>query len=143
MRYSDQIDYIVSSVIYLGTHPHYWARSPSSMAKELSLNEARLQRVFENFPRLYRESKRKSPTGEHYYALQARYVQREGGDTADPEEVSFIDPLTTERLKLIIDFIQRAAEAERSGRRSWITNSISVAAAIIAAAAAIFVSFIK
>lgn len=143
MRYSEQIDYLVSSVVYLGTHSYYWARSPSNMAKELSLDETRLRNVFESFPGLYRKSKRTSSSGEHYYALQARYAQRESADTSDPEEVSYIEPLSTERLRLIIEFVQQSAEAERSGRRAWIANTISVVAAVIAAGAAVFVVVIK
>src|SRR5690349_5900123 len=98
MRYADHIDYLLPSVIYLGTHQSYWARSPRRMASELSLDHERLLAVFEGFPGLFRRSQRLAPHGEHYYALQARYAQREGMDTADPEEISYINPLDKEKL---------------------------------------------
>jgi hypothetical protein len=143
LRYSDHIDYLVSSLVYLGSHSYYWARSPSNLAKELSLDAARLQEVFDGFPGLYRRSVRLSETGERYYAVQARYAQREGGDTADPDQISYIAPLSSERLQLVINFVTQSAEAERAGRRAWITNSISMFAAIIAAGSAVTVAVIK
>jgi hypothetical protein len=143
MRYTDHIDYLVSTIVYLSTHGFYWARSPSNMATELSLDKHRLSKVFDGFPGLYRRSVRRSSAGEHYYAVQARYAQREGGDTEDPEEISYIAPLPVERLKLLIDFVTQSAEAERTNRRAWITNTISMSAAIVAAIAAVAVALMK
>ena len=142
MRYSDNIDYLISSLIYLSTHTYYWARSPSNMARELSLDEERLRGVFNGFPGLFRRSQRKTENGEHFYAVQARYAQREGGGTSDPDQVSYIEPLSNERLKLLIDFVLQSAEEERAGKRATVSNSISVAAAIVAAIAAIIASII-
>jgi hypothetical protein len=113
------------------------------MASELSLDAERLRKVFDGFPGLYRRSIRTSKSGEHYYAIQARYAQREGADTEDPEEISYIAPLSPERLKLLIDFVVQSAEAERASRRAWVTNTISMCAAIIAAIAAITVAVLK
>lgn len=143
MRYREQIDYLVSSLVYLGTHSYYWARSPSNLASELSLDAKRLQDVFESFPGLYRKSKSKTANGEHYYAVQARYAQRGGEDTSEPEKISYIEPLSTEQLRLIIDFVQQSAEAERAGRRAWITNTVSTLAAFVAAGAAIFAASVS
>lgn len=143
LRYSDHIDYLVSSLVYLGSHSYYWARSPSNLARELSLDPSRLQMVFDGFPGLYRRSERLSEIGEHYYAVQARYAQREGGDTEDPDRISYIKPLSPERLQLIINFVTQSAEAERASRRAWVTNSISMSAAIIAAVAAVAVAVLK
>lgn len=84
MRYADNIDYLLASILYLGTHTFYWARSPSSMASELSLDQDKLADVFRAFPGIYRSSKRTSPQGEHYYALQARYALKEGGRHRGP-----------------------------------------------------------
>ena len=36
MRYSKHIDYLIPSIIYLGTQEYWWARSPSAMAEQLS-----------------------------------------------------------------------------------------------------------
>jgi hypothetical protein len=113
VRYADEIDYLIASIFYLGTHTSYWARSPRALATELSLNETRLQAIFEGFPGLYRRSVRVSPHGQHYYALRARYAQREGMDTADPEEIAYINPLDKDKLQLLINFVTATAEAER------------------------------
>ena len=52
MRYCDHIDYLMSTIVYLGTHTFYWARSPGNMATELSLDKEHLRQVFEGFPGL-------------------------------------------------------------------------------------------
>jgi hypothetical protein len=137
MRYSDNVDYLISSIIYLGTHGYYWARTPGNMAAELSLDERRLQEVFEGFPGIYRKSVRASKNGQHYYALQARCAQKEGDDTSDPEEVSYITPLETDKLQLLINFVTHSAEQEMATRRAWLTSGVAVAAAIIAAIGAV------
>jgi hypothetical protein len=142
MRYSKHIDYLVPSIIYLGTHGFYWARSPQAMAAELSLDRNHLLQVFEGFPAIYRRSHRSAPHGEHYYALQARYAQREGGDTSDPEQVTYISPLDKDKLQMVITFVIQAAEAERASFRAWFTGGIAITAAIFSAIAAIFAAFI-
>ena len=104
MKYSNNLDYLLASIIYLGTHTYWWARSPKSMAAELQLNEQRLERAFEGFPGLFRKSVRTDKeTGQHYFALQARYAQKEGGDIADPEQTAYIKPLSTDELTMLID----------------------------------------
>jgi hypothetical protein len=113
------------------------------MARELSLNEARLLAVFDSFPGLYRRSVRLAPHGQHYYALQARYAQREGMDTSDPEEISYIPPLDKDKLQLVINFVSQAAEAERASWRAWLTVSVAMAAAIISAAAAVTAAMMR
>ncbi|QQP88763.1 hypothetical protein IGS68_22540 [Skermanella sp. TT6] len=143
MQYAQNVDYLLASIIYLGSHNYYWARSPKNMAEELSLDEDRLQKVFNNFPGIYRRSVRKARNGQHYYALQARYAQKEGGDVNDPEEVSYIEPLDTNKLQLLITFVLQSAEQERTSRRAFTTNFISIAAAIIAATAAVTTAILK
>ena len=139
MRYANNVDYLIASIIYLGTHNYYWARSARNMATELSLDEHRLQSVFDGFPGIYRKSARKAKSGQHYYALQARYAQKKGGDISDPEEVSYIDPLDTDKLQLLITFVTHSAEQEMATRRAWVT----VVAAIIAATSAILTALLK
>jgi hypothetical protein len=113
------------------------------MARELSLDENRLLDVFESFPGIFRKSIRIAPHGQHYYALQARYAQREGMDTADPEEISWIAPLDKDKLQLVISFVTQAAEAERVNGRAWLTGSIAMAAAIISAVAAVTTAVLR
>jgi hypothetical protein len=137
MRYSDNIDYLVSSIIYLGTHEYYWARSPSNLAAELSLRTDKLAAVFEAFPGLFRRSHRLAENGERYYALQARYAQRKGEDVTDPDQISYIKPLGNDKLQLLINFVSQAAANELDSRRAWISNSVAVLAAIVAAVSAV------
>jgi hypothetical protein len=113
------------------------------MAVELSLDQERLRLVFDGFPAIYRRSHRRAPHGEHYYALQARYAQREGGDTRDPEEVSRIEPLDKDKLQLVLNFVAQMAEAERTSLRAWITGGVAMAAAIIAAVAALAAALLR
>lgn len=136
MQYSKNIDYLLASILYLGVHSFCWARSPHSMAAELGLNENRLEKVFNSFPGIWK-SVRISEKGQHYYALQARYAQKEGGDTADPEETAYIQPLDNERVELLTNFVVRMAEEERNERRGRSTNILAVSAAVIAALAAV------
>ncbi|HEX6374943.1 MAG TPA: hypothetical protein VFZ91_04405 [Allosphingosinicella sp.] len=141
MKYSDHVDYLVASVIYLATQRGWWARTPSAMAGELSLDENRLLTVFEGFPGLFRRSKRVSPNGQHYYSLQARYAQRD--EYQVKEEVTDIFPLETDKIRLIYDFILKSADDERTGRRWLVGNSIAVCAAVISAATAVIVAYLK
>jgi hypothetical protein len=101
------------------------------------MDEMKLKKVFENFPGIYRRSKRRAASGEYFYALQARYAQRTGGDVDEPDQVSDIKALSTDKLQMLIDFVLRSAEQETASRRAWIANAISMTAAIVAAIAAI------
>jgi hypothetical protein len=112
------------------------------MAYELSLDHERLRLVFEGFPAIYRRSHNLAPHGEPYYALQARYAQRIGEDTQEPEQVSNIAPLDKDKLQLIITFVMQMAEAERAGFRAWITRGIAILAAVVSAIAAITAAFL-
>jgi hypothetical protein len=143
MKYSDNIDYLISSILYLGTHTWYWARTPRGMASELSLDEARLLLVFDSFPSIFRKSSKPGDHDQHFYSLQARYAQREGGDTREPEKISYIAPLDTEKLNLLFDFVLKMTEHERTDARTRLTSWIAVAAAVVSAGAAILVGVLK
>jgi hypothetical protein len=157
MRYSDNIDYLLASIIYLGTHTYWWARSPRNMAKELHLEEGRLQEVFDGFPGIFRKSDRvDKKTHQHFYSLQARYAQREGGDEKDPDQASYIEALDVHKLQLIMNFILKMAEEEhkledqalkraeqqQSRAMSLRNNLIAVVAAILSATAAIVAAWV-
>lgn len=145
MRYRDNVDYLFASIMYLGTHTFWWARSPKAMAKELQLDEERLERVFNGFPGIYRKSVRTNPaTHQRFYSLQARYAQREGGDVEDPDQESGIDPLPPDKLQVVINFVLKMAEQEAqednqklSRESSLRTSMVAVGAAVLSAIAAI------
>ena len=141
MKYSENIEYLTASVIYLATQRGWWARTPAALAAELSLDHAKLAQVFDGFPGIFRKSTRPSSTGEHFYSLQARYAQRT--EYGEREEQTDILPLETDKIRLIYDFILRSADDERTRQRTWVGNSIAVGAAIISAMTAILVASIK
>src|SRR5262245_50434766 len=107
MKYAENADYLIASIIHLGTQAHYWGRTPSGLAAELSLDEATLLAVFEGFPGLFRKTHRKSPNGQYSYSLQARHAQRAGGRVGDPGEDEDIAPLDNGRLNLLLKFISQ------------------------------------
>ena len=101
------------------------------LARELSLDEKKLQRIFDGFPGIFRKSQRFAPHGQHYYSLQARYAQREGKDTSDPDEISFIDRLDADRLGMLLDFVLKMTEHEKASFRGWAGNIVSIIAVIV------------
>ena len=143
MKYSDNIDYLVASIIYLGTHEFYWARTPSGLGAEIHLDEDRLEKIFEAFPSIFRKSRQPGENGQHFYALQARYAQREGGEIEEPKQASYIAPLNKDKLDLLITFILKMTEHEKFDKRGKLTSGIAMAAALLSAATAVVVALLK
>jgi hypothetical protein len=143
MKYSNNVDYLISSIIYLGTHNYWWGRTPVNMAKELGMDGTRLANVLAGFPGLFRRSKEPALNNQYYYSLQARYAQYDAKEGEEPETLSDIAPVNVEKLKLLLDFVLKMAEQEKMDRRGWITGGIAVAAAVIAAIAAVTAAFIR
>ena len=141
MRYSEHIDYLLASIVYLGTQPSFWARRPNYLAAELSLDEARMRRVLNGFPGIFRKSPKAAEHGEHYYSLQARYALRTDYNTV--EKKVRIPPLPVETVRLMYEFVQKSADDERSGWRSILANGVAVAAAITSALTAVYVATTK
>jgi len=135
MRYSENIDYLIAAVVYLGTSSAAWARTAPNMALDLALDEKRLRTVLDGFPGLFRKSRAANESGEHFYSLQARYALRT--EYGHVERSTKIPPLPMENIKLVYDFILRSADDERTARRTKIGNGIAVAAAVISSLAAI------
>ncbi len=140
-KYSVHIDYLIASVIYLGTQRGWWARRPSNLAYELSLDRDKLELVFEAFPGIFRKSANPSDNGEHFYSLQARYAQRD--DYGQAEEKTDIPPLSVETVKLIYDFILKAADDEGVRSRTLLGNAIAIGVALVGAVTAIAVASLK
>jgi len=141
MRYSDHVDYLIASVIYLGTQPSWWARRAVHLAAELSLDEAQLLTVFDGFPGIFRKSGWTDEDQRHFYSLQARYAQRT--DYSAHEREIDIPPLQSDRIRLIYDFIVKSADDERTRFRALVGNGIAVAAAVISAMTAILVAYLR
>jgi len=101
------------------------------------MDETELQSVLEGFPGLFRKSRSTASNGQRYFSLQARYALRGGGDTSEPEKVSYIEPLATDRMELLIEFVLQMAEHEKTDARNFATNWIAVVASVLSAFAAI------
>lgn len=143
MQYSENVDYLIASIIYLGTHSYYWGRTADELAEELGLDAEKLLAVFRGFPGLFRRTDRKAKNGQNYYALQARHAQREGRETKDPDGNEDIKPLDKDKLDLLIRFVLQMTEQEKTDRRSRWTNWIAVGASLVSALAALYVGLWK
>lgn len=141
LRYSDHVDYLIASVIYLGTQPGWWARRAVHLAAELSLDETRLLVVFDGFPGIFRKSGWTDEEHRHFYSLQARYAQRT--DYGGHEREIDIPPLDSDRVRLIYDFIVKSADDERNRARARIGNGIAVTAAVISSLTALLVAYLR
>jgi hypothetical protein len=151
MKYSPNIDYLFASIVYLGTNEYYWARTPQKMATELQLEEGRLQKLFDEFPGIFRKSIDASEeNGQHYYSLQARYALREGKEPIDIAVDSMIKVMQPNQLDVVIDFVLKMAEQEskESDRRHTRINAllaatVAVVAAVLAATAAVVAAVVR
>ena len=138
LSYSEEQEYLVAAIMHLAVYERFWARSPSEMAKELSLDETRLERVLQGFKGLFRESTHTETTA---YALQARYALREQGAPVTARPLS--EPTTAMLLTLVMQAAaeeRRLAVAEKSGNAAKFAALISAIAAIAAAIIAYFAS---
>jgi hypothetical protein len=77
-------------------------------------------------------------------------AQRKGGDVSDPEQLSAIDPLPSDKLQVVVNFVLKMAEQEAKEddqvayRRSALrANIVAVGAAILSAFAAITAATIR
>lgn len=140
-KYSDHIDYLIASIIYLASQRGWWARTPKMLASELSLDENRLTAAFDGFPGIFRKSAKPSETGQHFYSLQARYALRD--DYQGDETRVDIPTVPIETTRLIYDFVLKAADDERVRNRTAISNRLAVGAAIASAITAIIVALLK
>lgn len=143
-KYAQNLDYLVASVIYLASSKWWWGRTPSNMARELSLDPNKLAKVLRDFPGLFRKSQKVSPdTGESFYSLQARYAQWKSVDGSEPRDGDEIDPLPNDALKVILEFIQKIAEHEMTDRRVRRTHLFSLLAVLVTGFFTVYATFIR
>jgi hypothetical protein len=139
----DDIEYLVPLISYLGSNPYWWARSAPSLAKELSLDECRIQAIFERHPMIFRKSRYIEESKAHSYALQMRYAQRTDGKTDHPPQVSVFPVLSEAQVIALIEFLVKVSTLETGVRSATRSSYVAVGASIIAALAAIAAAFIK
>jgi hypothetical protein len=135
--YSDHLDYLLASIVYLGTSELAF-RTPTALAGELALDVGKLKVTFAAFPGIFRKSKSVNQINENPYSLQARYARRVGeGDAAT------YPALPRDTLRLLYDFVQRAADEERTGWRTSLSLFASGVATVVTAGVAIYVATAK
>jgi hypothetical protein len=139
----EDIDYLVPLISYLGSNPYWWARSAPSLAKELSLDELRVQQLFERYPMIFRKSLYIEESKAHSYALQLRYAQRKDGETYNPPQVSAFPVLSESQVIALIEFLLKTSTLDTTVRSTTRTAYVAVAAAIISALAAIAAALLK
>jgi hypothetical protein len=138
MRYSTHIDYLVGSIIYLGTSQFWWGRTPSNLAEELNWDAATLKDTLEAFPGLFRKSRDPLNNNEHSYSLRARYAQYKAKNGEEPKVVSDIPPVSMDKLKVIIDFVQKMSEYEQTNVRARHTNILLIVTATMTVLTSLF-----
>ena len=139
----DDIDVLVPLIAYLGSNPYWWARSAPSLAKELSIDAARVQTVFERYPMIFRKSKFIEDSKAFSYALQMRYAHRNDGLTEQPPQVSHFPVLSEQQVLTLTEFLVKLSSLETTVRSSKRTALVSVVAAIVSAIAAVAVALLK
>jgi hypothetical protein len=143
MKYSDDIDYLLAATVYLASSTYWWGRTPQRLANVLSLDETRLATVLKGYPGIFRQSKTIADNGQVSFSLQARYAHFASKDGGEPTSSDDIPPIEAAELKLVLEFIQKMAEHEKTDVRAQRSNVIAVGAAVISAVAALTVGTIS
>lgn len=142
-RYSDNFDNLVALITHLSS-TSYKSRTPSNIAKSLSLDSSKVQATLEEFTAFFRKSKKASEIGEHYFTVHLRYARRKQED--QDSEVS--KPLEPEELSSLINLVTHMVSQEQETSRLYldlkeryrglfVTNIATMIAAGIAALGAI------
>ena len=141
--YSDNLDYLIGAITHLASSERFWARTPGDMARELSMDESRLATMLERFPGLFRRSGNVAQSGQHFYSLQARYVNRPRNIDDTALEHEMIAPLAAEQSTQLLNFVLQAAQAEMHISDARRANFIAVGAAVLSSLTAIAVAFFR
>lgn len=141
-KYSSYFDTLVALVSHMALMD-YLSRTPSSLAKFLSLDFAEVEFVLKNFRGLFRESinsVKVSDKEEKYYCLQIRYAIRSTQE--DGIEVRTAQ-LKAEYLTSLLEFISKMVDIEKAGERQISSNWITFIASVLALIASIIAIIVK
>lgn len=139
--YSEHLDTLIALVTYLAL-TNSKSRTPSSLSKNLNLDQDQVNFVLENFKSLFRKSKTKSTTAsEHYYTLHARYAFRSHSNGEDDEDIAR-EPLSSDYLTKLIDFIVNKSEIEHDKEKQKLYSKTTMTSAIVAAFISVLVAFL-
>lgn len=133
-KYSDHFETIVALISHMALM-NFTSRTPSMLAKYLSLDEGEVNFVLQNFKGIFRESiKSSQERNEKFYCLQIRYATRKQEE--DNDEGDFIQ-LKAEYLNTLLDFVAKMVETEKASTRQASYNLTTIMASIIALIASI------
>ena len=142
-RYTDNFDNLVALITHLST-TSLKSRTPSNIAKDLSLDSNDILNVLEAFPAFFRKSIKTNSDHEHFYTVHIRYARRkqenEDGEISkplEPEELSSLIGLVTHMVSQEQETSRLYLDMKERYRNLYWSNIATMAAAIIAALAAI------
>lgn len=139
-KYSDHLETLIALVTHLAMTD--WSmRTPPNLAKALSIDEAEIQAVLDEYKGLFRMSTTRSKkSGKHFYTLQIRYARQWLEERVDDDEGEKKPPLEAEYLTTLLNFVTHKATEERNRNVSLITAWIAAGASLLVAVLAIIFS---
>ena len=131
-RYYHDLDTLVALISHLAVGKTS-QRTPSGLARDLSIDESTIVRVLDEYKALFRKAGRPKPgASQAPYSLQLRYALQ----YVENEDLSVLKPaLPTEHVTTLLTFVADMAKQERS----W---SMQTVVALIAALASFVVALI-
>lgn len=145
-KYSKHFETLVGLVSYMALMD-YTSRTPTNLAKYLSLDNDEVKFVLENFKEIFRESTKPSnDTNEKFYCLQFRYATRKhdaANNIGDDENNYDNLQLKAEYLNTLLDFISKMVESEKASIRQTSYNWVTIIASILALTASIIAIILK
>ncbi|KAA1159360.1 hypothetical protein EU508_12365 [Pseudoalteromonas fuliginea] len=138
-KYSEHQESLIALVTHLSMSS-WSARTPSNLAKALSIDKDEIEVVLSSFKGLFRKSKNKSKkTADYFYSLQIRHAKQWLNETDDENEDSKKPPLEVEYLTKLLDFVIFKAAEERRNKIAQLGPWIIAIASLIVAVLAIVV----
>lgn len=136
-KYSNHLDTLVALITHL-SYSEYAARTPPNLAKALSIDEAEILYVLDNFKSLFRKSKTVSKkTGTNFYALHLRYARIWIEEAEEESEEKPKLPLDAASVNALLDFVVKKADQETRQTLGFGTAWLTTIGSLIVAALAI------
>ncbi|MDY6978215.1 MAG: hypothetical protein SVW51_18775 [Pseudomonadota bacterium] len=136
-KYSKHQETLIALVTHLAL-TDWSARTPTNLAKALSMEKSEILDVLESFKGLFRKAKKTSKkTGDHFYSLQIRHARQWLNELEEEDEDTKKPPLESEYLTKLIDFIILKAAEERKNKITAIGPWVTTAGSLIVASLAI------
>lgn len=133
--YSDSLDTLIALVtqMAMGKYTH---RTPAGLSKDASIDEAEIRRTLEAFNGMFRKPSVPSSDGNPRYGLHLRYAREQAAGRPQSEDGG-TEPLSTEDLTVLLNFVSERASQETNRKATLWTNWTAIIVAGIAAAASL------